>query len=113
MLSSRGERKPACWLMDDDGEVIAAVTVGKGITRSKAALKHAAHATQVLPELLAALRLIQNMSIDKEDDAKWTWRDICLECERVARAAIAKATAQPQPLRDDERAEVLKSASSA
>jgi hypothetical protein len=56
--------------MDDDGEVIAAVTVGKGITRSKAALKHAAHATQVLPELLAALRLIQNMSIDKEDDAK-------------------------------------------
>jgi hypothetical protein len=112
MLTADGPRK-ACWLVDADENVIAAVAVGKDFDLCKSALEHAAHATQVLPELLAALRLIQNMSIDKEEDAKWTWRDICLECERVARAAIAKATAQPQPLRDDERAEVLKSASSA
>jgi hypothetical protein len=91
--------------------IIACVNACEGIPTAD--LAHAAHATQVLPELIAALRLIQNMSIDKEDDARWTWRDICLECERVTRAAIASATAQPQPLRDDERAEVLKSASSA
>jgi hypothetical protein len=57
----------------------------RAVARANARLVAAA------PDLLAALRMIQNMSIDKEGDAKWTWRDICLECERVARDAIAKA----------------------
>jgi hypothetical protein len=46
----------ACWLEDADGEVVAAVTEGADFERSKVMLKHAAHATQVLPALLAACK---------------------------------------------------------
>jgi hypothetical protein len=90
MITSGGPR-PACWLVDSDGIVIAAVATGDDFDRSKAALAHAATATQLLPNMLASFRLIAGMSIEKEGDAKWTWRDICLKCEEIARAAIEAA----------------------
>jgi hypothetical protein len=51
-----GPSKKACWLSDADDRVVAAVTEDADFERSKVLLSHAAHATSVVPLLLAACR---------------------------------------------------------
>jgi hypothetical protein len=40
--------------------------------------------------LFAALERISKVSIKYEEDSRWTWRDLCLESERIAREALGR-----------------------
>jgi hypothetical protein len=70
-----------------------------------------AHLIAAAPDLLAACRgLVAALRESSSDRGLIAQHGDALD---EGLKAIAKATGQPQPLRDDERAEVLKSASSA
>jgi hypothetical protein len=53
-----GPKTRACWLTDADDKVVACVTKDADFERSRVQLRHAAHCTKVLPDLVSMCEVV-------------------------------------------------------